>query len=324
MVQVHPVPAGDRWRLYRLLSDPVRLRVLALTEHDELAMGELAELLGEALPNITRHVAPLRQASLVSVRRQGTRVLARVRRGAESDAVVADALATGRRLCKAEGSLDRVEAVVAARDAQAREYFAATSGSKDELGVAAELPAYLTVLGRIAGERGVAVDAGTGSGAVLDALAPLYEQVVALDRSEARIEHARRRVTARGYENVRLVVGEVDGREVNSALGRRADLVVGARMLHHATRPRATLAALARLARAGGSVVVLDYVAYDDETFRDRQADVWMGFEDVELLDLARAVGLASAEVVQIPRGCTGNGPDAHLKWHALVARVAE
>ena len=37
-----------RWQLYRLLSDPVRLRLLALAAEEELSVGELAELLGEA------------------------------------------------------------------------------------------------------------------------------------------------------------------------------------------------------------------------------------------------------------------------------------
>ena len=51
-----------RWELYRLLSEPVRLRVLALAAEEELAIGELAELLGESQPNVSRHAAPLRQA----------------------------------------------------------------------------------------------------------------------------------------------------------------------------------------------------------------------------------------------------------------------
>src|SRR4051812_39615096 len=47
--------AGDpRGHLYRLLADPVRLRVLALSEEAELSVGELAEVLEQTQPNVSR------------------------------------------------------------------------------------------------------------------------------------------------------------------------------------------------------------------------------------------------------------------------------
>src|SRR5579859_2354285 len=86
---------APRWELYRVLSEPVRLRLLALAAEEELAIGELAELLGESQPNVSRHVAPLKQAGLVAVRKQGTRALVRVDATAVEDPVVRDALASG-------------------------------------------------------------------------------------------------------------------------------------------------------------------------------------------------------------------------------------
>src|SRR5512141_675381 len=90
-----------RWELYRVLAEPVRLRLLALTAEEELAIGELADLLGESQPNVSRHVTPLKQAGLVAVRKQGTRALVGLRDEVRGDAVVADALASGRALCQA-------------------------------------------------------------------------------------------------------------------------------------------------------------------------------------------------------------------------------
>src|SRR5512144_2745627 len=96
--------ASARWELYRLLAEPVRLRLLALAAEEELAIGELAELLREGQPNVSRHVAPLKKAGLVSVRRHGTRVLVRLAEGADRDPVVADGLAAGSALCEEDGS----------------------------------------------------------------------------------------------------------------------------------------------------------------------------------------------------------------------------
>src|SRR5689334_9123206 len=115
---------ASRWELYRLLADPVRPRLLALTSAEELGVGELAELLREGQPKISRHAAALRDAGLLSARRQGTWTLLRLAAGAADDPVVADAVTAGLASCRADGTLARVEEVIAARAEATREFFA--------------------------------------------------------------------------------------------------------------------------------------------------------------------------------------------------------
>ena len=91
-----PRQAADvRWELYRLLADPVRPRLLALSSVEELGVGELADLLREGQPKISRHAAALRDAGLLVARRQGTWTLLRLAPGAAADPVVADAVSAG-------------------------------------------------------------------------------------------------------------------------------------------------------------------------------------------------------------------------------------
>jgi len=323
-MHMHAAP-DERWQLYRLLSDKIRLRVLALAAEEELAVGELAELLGEPQPNVSRQAAALRQAGLLADRRVGTRTMIRLADGAAADPVVFDALDAGGKLCKADGSLARVAQLIRARDARTREFFARPSKSEEGFGLSPELPAYLCALGALLEHRDFALDAGTGDGVLLDALAPIFRRVVALDRSEAQLTRAFKRVRARGYDNVELVCGEVDGDEVRRAIGAGADVVVAARMLHHAPVPRATLRTLAQLVRPGGRLIVVDYLRHDDEKLREEQADVWMGFDPGELETYARGAGLVDARVASLPAGYVRGGPDGHLVWQTLVAmRPAE
>src|SRR3954454_12095221 len=126
------IASHSRWELYRVLAEPVRLRLLALAAEEELAIGELAALLGEGQPNISRHLPPLKQAGLVLVRREGTRGLVRIAEAATADPVVADALASGRALCEAEGSLARLAEILRERDQVARDFFAHESCSGRE------------------------------------------------------------------------------------------------------------------------------------------------------------------------------------------------
>lgn len=315
--------ASKRWELYRVLAEPVRLRLLALTAHEELAIGELAELLGESQPNVSRHVAPLRDRGLCAVRKQGTRALVRLADRADADPVVADALRAGRTLCETDGSLARVADVVRARDAAAREFFARPRDAHAATAVAPELPAYLTALAALLPRRGLAVDVGTGDGALLDVLAPVFDRVVAVDREDAQLARAGKRLDARGYHNVELVHGELDDADVRArvrAMG-GADAVFASRVLHHAPRPAAAMKALATMLRPGGALVVIDYESHDDESMREMQADLWLGFDAKDLHDWAVRAGLSGVALAPIPALRRGNGPDGHLGWQLCVAR---
>lgn len=318
--------SSRRWELYRLLSDPLRLRVLALASAEELAIGELAELLDENQPNVSRQAKALREAGLLTLRKRGRWAFLQLTDGVASDPVVGDALDAGRALCDEDGSLARVPSIVGARDAAAREFFARPTELDAIPRLPDELPAYLSALAPLIHPRRLAVDAGTGDGSLLDLLAPIFDRVVAIDRAEPQLERARRRVAARGYDHVELLAGELEdaGLRAHVAGLGGADAVFAARVLHHVPKPVRALEALAAFARPGGAVAVIDYVSHADERLREQQADLWLGFSPRELTELASRAGLTSAEVRRIPSARCGDGPDGHLDWQVLVARVPD
>ena len=319
-----PNALDNRLELYRVLAEPMRLRLLAAAAEEELSIGELAELFGEGQPNVSRHLAPLRRLGLLSERKEGTRVLVRLAEAARGDAVVADALASGRALCEPDGTLDAIAALVQRRDAAAREFFSRTSASDEPPSQPDELGAYLMALGALLPRRELAVDVGTGEGRLLDVLCPLFERVVALDREPAQLERARARARHRGYGNVELLAGDLHERDVLSRVQQAAgpaDAVFASRVLHHAPRPAEAVAQLAALTRVDGGVLIVDYVAHDDEKMRETQADVWLGFEPEELVRYARAAGLIDVRVQEIPPMFRGFGPDRHLTWQICSAR---
>lgn len=313
---------SPRWELYRLLGEPRRLRLLGLTSEDELSIGELAELTREAQPNVSKHLKLLREAGLVAVRRQGTRAFARLSPELNGDPVLADAVRSGRELCSRDGSLSRVAEVIRARDEDARAFFEQPPTEAPASGLG-EWSAYLTALRTLVPQRGLAVDVGTGDGALVELLAPLFDRVVAVDRSEERVKAAERRLASRYYQHVELIRAEYDDAAVASRLDELglADAVFAVRLLHHAPKPEKVVSLLASFAKPGGQVVVIDYCAHDDETMREHRADLWLGFEREELIGFAKSAGLIDPEVFTIPATRYGPGPDAHLQWQVLAAR---
>lgn len=100
------------------------------------------------------------------------------------------------------------------------------------------------------------LDAGTGVGAVALALAPLVEEVVAVDAEPALLERARQRMEE--FPNVSFVEGDVTALPA-SVTG--FDLSCCMRVLHHVARPELVIAELVRVTRPGGLLLVVDQLA---------------------------------------------------------------
>jgi ArsR family transcriptional regulator len=293
------VQLAPRADLFRLLGDEDRLRLLALCAEEELTVGELASLLGESQPQITKKSQPLREAGLLGARRDGTRTL--LRTIAAGDAVIDDALSEGQRLCTTDGSLARIPRVIAQREDVSRRFF--ENGAQAEpLAPQPELATWLPILAPLLPRTELAVDIGTGEGTLLPLLSPIYTRVVAVDRSAARLARCAAMLAERQLPNVRLHEGDVDDANLAQDIAQRggADLVVMARVLHHAARPQDAIVAATRLLRAGGNLVVVDYLPHEDEGMRE-QGDVWLGFDPAKLRGWMSSLDIVTAHPLPTP-----------------------
>lgn len=286
--------------LFRLLGDEDRLRLLALCAEEELTVGELATLLGESQPQVTKKSQPLREAKLLAARRDGTRTLLRAEM--EPDPVLDAAIAEGRVLCSKDGSLARVPRIVAQREELSKKLFDVPSEPAPAPAAESSLLAWVPMLAPLLPGHALAVDIGTGDGALLPLLSPLYDRVVAVDRSPARLAQCASRIESWGLPNVRLREGSVDDAALAEEIGRHggADLVVMARMLVHASRPQDVIARATRLLRAGGHLAIVDYLPHDDESLREH-GHVWLGFEPSKLRGWLEASRLSPRTLAPFP-----------------------
>jgi DNA-binding transcriptional ArsR family regulator len=60
---------------FRLIGEPMRIRLLDRLRSDELSVGELADALGASQQNISKHLTSLHQAGIVARRKEGNRVV---------------------------------------------------------------------------------------------------------------------------------------------------------------------------------------------------------------------------------------------------------
>ncbi len=275
------------------------MQLLALCAEEELTVGELATVLKASQPQVTKKSQPLREAGLLLARREGTRTLLKAQIG--NDPLVAAAVEDGRALSAKDGSLARIAKIVAQREELSKKFF--DEAEAEALPTAApELLAWLPVLRPLLPGTALAVDVGTGEGTLLPLLSPLFDRVIAVDRSPARLARCGARIASLNLSNVRLREGDVDDSGLAEEIAERggADLVVMARVLHHAARPQDAIAAATRLVRAGGHLVLVDYLPHDDESMRE-QGDVWLGFEPQKLKTWLDATSLEPVALQHLP-----------------------
>jgi ubiquinone/menaquinone biosynthesis C-methylase UbiE len=102
-----------------------------------------------------------------------------------------------------------------------------------------------------------ALDAGAGTGALAFALAPLVREVVAVELVPELIQRGRPKAPA----NVTFVEGDIARLDFERA---SFDVAGTLRTLHHVPRPELVIAELTRVARPGGTVLVVDQIAPTD------------------------------------------------------------
>ncbi|MBW8785838.1 MAG: metalloregulator ArsR/SmtB family transcription factor [Novosphingobium sp.] len=296
--------------LLRALADPTRLRIMRLLANMELAVGELAQVLGQSQPRVSRHIRILCDAGLAERRKEGSWVFLRAAIGEQRapplGAAAARLLALGERddaAFAARCAEDRrhLAAIRAARESTAAGYFARHAEEWDDLRVlhSPDAPveqALAEALGP--GELGSLLDIGTGTGRIAELFAPRAGHVTALDKSPEMLRIARARLQHLPAERVDLVQGDFAALPFAAA---SFDTVLFHQVLHYAQEPEAALAEAARVARPGARLAIVDFAAHDREELRERHAHARLGFSDEQMLSLLSEAGFAAQTPAALP-----------------------
>lgn len=280
--------------LFSALSDASRLRIIALLRRYELAVGEIAQLLNQSQPRVSRHIRILEEAQLVERRREGSWVFVRLARHAHVSAMLqfADQLTLSpaeRRV--AEQDRNRLAAVQAERESSAARYFAAHASEWDAIRSlhVAEEEVERAILGLMRNRRlGHLLDVGTGTGRMANILAPAASRVTAIDRSPEMLRIARTNLASRDLP-VELIQGDFLALPLGDA---SVDSIIMHQVLHYATTPDLVIAEAARVLRGSGHLLIADFASHDREELRREAAHARLGFSDAQIRGWFAAAGL--------------------------------
>ena len=155
------------------------------------------------------------------------------------------------------------------------------------------------------------LDIGTGTGRLLELLAPRIQSGIGIDASRAMLALARARLSQPQTAHCSVRLADMYRLPLADA---SCDLVVLQMLLHHAEDPASVLLEAARVLRPAGRLIIVDLAAHDHADAVQRLAHRWPGFSDSAMHDLMAAAALAPAHILSVP------GPIEVRLWSATPA----
>jgi ArsR family transcriptional regulator len=289
------------WDILKTLSDPTRLRLLALVSREELSVAELQEILAMGQSRISSQLALLRQVNLVHDRREGknafyslratlpARTLALLR--AALDAIADDPATTEDR-----DSLDRI---LQKRRRTQEQYFNLIAG---RLGKNYCPGRSWEAIGHLALRLTPAIDIadlGAGEGLVSQLLAHRARQVWCIDNSPRMVEVGTELAAKNSLHNLAYKLGDIERVPLADCA---VDLAILSQALHHAQHPQRAVEEAFRILRPGGQLLILDLNEHTFAKARELYADVWLGFKESALHGFLKKAGFHKVEVTAVAR----------------------
>jgi demethylmenaquinone methyltransferase/2-methoxy-6-polyprenyl-1,4-benzoquinol methylase/ArsR family transcriptional regulator len=274
-------------------GEATRLRLLALLAEAELTVSELVTILGQSQPRVSRHLKLLVEAGLIERHREGTWAFFLIAHSGAPAALTREIIAhlpANDPIIAADKA--RLAEVRQARADQAARYFAAQAANWDEVRALHVSEEHVEAAIREAiGAAPVhaLLDLGTGTGRMLELLAPLASRAVGVDQSPQMLSVARARLEHAGLRNVQLRQGDIYALPVERDF---YDLVIVHQVLHYLDDPARAIREATRALRPGGRLLVVDFAPHEEESLRIGHAHRRLGFAAQEITGLMQEAGL--------------------------------
>jgi ArsR family transcriptional regulator len=286
------------------LADPTRLRILALLRLMELSVGELAQVLGQSQPRVSRHLKILADAGVLERRKEGSWVFLTL---AEPDRIepafaLIDGWADASTQALFSADAARTETIRADRSEAANRYFAGHAEVWDQIRSLHVAESEVErAIDRLLGRRplGRLLDIGTGTGRMIELFGPRASQAIGIDRSSEMLRLARVKLETAGISSS-LRQGDMYALPLAD---QSADSVIIHQVLHYAHSPAVAIAEAARVLAHGGTLLVVDFAAHEREELRTSDAHIRLGFEDEAMAAWFAAAGLTVDHVEHLKGG---------------------
>lgn len=273
---------------FRLLADPTRLRLLLLLDQEELSVAELAAITQLAQPRVSTHLAKLKEAGLVSDRRDGVFVYYRIaqgiadpslnelwnllRKNTEDPLIKQDLARISQVLSRRAGDTTWADSVAGDME---RHYSPGRTWEATARGMVHLL------------DPGDVLDVASGDGVLAELLAPRAKSIVCLDISKRVAAAGKKRL--KDFSNATFEVGDMHSLPVED---QSFDTVLLMHALTYTTQADKVFSEAARALRPGGKLLAVTLQKHHHEKAVEPYNHVNLGFTSKQLEALCKKAGL--------------------------------
>lgn len=288
--------------LYKALADSLRLQILRVLKNESFGVLELCKILDTRQSALSHHLKILANANLVSTRREGNSIFYRRTFLAQEDCLKEIKRAVYEDMDKIQlnsDALAMIQEIQCERSQRSVDFFNKNAGKfKEQQGLIVQHDDYAGSLHDVIASIGLAADArvmevGPGEGQLLLELAQKTKFLTALDNSSDMLERSRQTLDCANIRGVDFILGDTT---VAKKLATQYDLIIFDMVLHHISSPAETFTDCYELLKPNGCLLIAELSTHDQDWVRESCGDLWLGFDESDLLDWADKASLAPGE----------------------------
>ena len=273
---------------FRLLSDSTRLRLLMLVDREELSVAELAAITQLAQPRVSTHLAKLKEAGLVSDRRDGVSVFYRM-----AATIVDPGLNALWELLRANTSdpliqqdLTRIPQVLNARSGNSNWADSVAGDMERHYSPGRTWEVTTRTIVQLL-ELGDVLDVASGDGVLAEILAPGAHSIQCLDISQKVVNAGKKRL--RNYPNVKFATGDMHDLPVADE---SFDTVMLMHALTYTNEPQKVFNEAKRVLRPGGYLLAATLQKHPHKNAVAAYNHLNLGYTESQLRKLCIQSGL--------------------------------
>ncbi len=291
----------------RATAEITRLRILSVLCDSELTVSELMEILEQSQPRVSRHLKLLCDAGLVQRYPEGAWVFHRLTDSGKMAELISSALDL---IDKQDTDITRdqqkLQKIKSRNAAMAAEYFSKNAAEWDTIRRLAIPDSYVEkkLIDCLEIERpDLFLDLGTGTGRILEIFSPYIKKGIGIDMTREMLMLARSNLDTAGARNCSVRHQDIGNLSLKD---NSVDAITIHQVLHYLDRPDEIIREAARVLRAGGQLIVVDFLPHDLEFLREKHAHRRLGISPQSILQWAEHCGLNLVSTEHL----SATGPD--------------
>jgi ArsR family transcriptional regulator len=308
MLSRPPIGMNVMVECLKAAAESSRMRILLLLSRGDLTVSDITEILNQSQPRVSRHLKLLLEGGLIERYQEGSWAYFRLADGGFARDLLAGLLARiDRDDAPVDRDLERLAAVKGRRQERAAGYFSENAAKWDQIrSLHVPEEAVEDAIRQLAGRTSfrTLLDLGTGTGRILEILAPLYQRALGIDMSREMLSVARANLERADITHAQVRQGDIHAPPADRD---SFDLVTIHQVLHYLEEPARAVHEAARMLRPAGRLLIVDFAPHKLEFLREGHAHLRMGFSDRQIEDWFDEAGLDLEQTLEFePKGLEG------------------